>query len=193
MKNLKTTLIILALTMVMLIPTGCGSANKIESWARDYEPTEEYLALYDDGKAVLEGKDYTYVKDDDSITLTDKDGNSIEHRYYIDNEKMVFYIASVYEYQDEGEPDGIVGNWACGNNVFRFLPAPKLEFSEEDAFYGHYSVHEANSSVKLMYDAPLPDATFYYSLTGKELTIDYPWPLVKTQAKDTTKKDEGTT
>ena len=69
MKNLKTTLIILALTMVMLIPTGCGSANKIESWARDYEPTEEYLALYDDGKAVFEGKDYTYVKDDDSITL----------------------------------------------------------------------------------------------------------------------------
>ena len=163
MKNLKTTLIILALTMVMLIPTGCGSANKIESWARDYEPTEEYLALYDDGKAVFEGKDYTYVKDDDSITLTDKDGNSIEHRYYIDNEKMVFYIASVYEYQDEGEPDGIVGNWACGNNVFRF------------------------------FDAPLPDATFYYSLAGKELTIDYPWPLVKTQAKDTTKKDEGTT
>ena len=186
MKNLKTTLIILALTMVMLIPTGCGSANKIESWARDYEPTEEYLALYDDGKAVFEGKDYTYVKDDDSITLTDKDGNSID-------EKMVFYIASVYEYQDEGEPDGIVGNWACGNNVFRFLPAPKLEFSEEDAFYGHYSVDEANSSVKLMYDAPLPDATFYYSLAGKELTIDYPWPLVKTQAKDTTKKDEGTT
>jgi hypothetical protein len=68
-----------------------------------------------------------------------------------------------------------------------------LEFSEEDAFYGHYSVDEANSSVKLMYDAPLPDATFYYSLAGKELTIDYPWPLVKTQAKDTTKKDEGTT
>lgn len=192
MKNLKKTSIILALIMVMLIPTGCGSANKIESWAKDYEPSEEYLALYDNGKAVCEGKNYTYVKDDDSITLTDKDGNSVDHRYYMDSDKMVFYIASVYDYKGDGAPEGIVGNWESGRNIFRFTSEPSLEFSEEDIFYGHYSVDKDNSSIKLMYSDPIPDVTLYYSLDGNKLTIDYPWPLVKTQKEDTSKKEEGT-
>ena len=193
MKRLKKTLTIFALTTVMLISGGCSGSKKIESWAFDYEPTEEILALYDDGKAVYKGEKCTYVKDDDSIDITDKDGNTVEHKYFMDKDKMVVYIASVYDYQDEGDPDGIVGNWACGKNIFRFLAAPKLEFSEEDIFYGHYSVDEANSSITLMYSDPIPDATLYYSLDGNKLTIDYPWPLVKTQKKDSTKKEEGTT
>ena len=170
MKRLKKTLIIFALIMAMLIPVGCGE-KKTESWAYDYE---------------------TYVKDDDSITLTDKDGNSVEHRYYMDSDKMVFYIASVYDYKGDGAPEGIVGNWESGRNIFRFTSEPSLEFSEEDIFYGHYSVDKDNSSIKLMYSDPIPDVTLYYSLDGNKLTIDYPWPLVKTQKEDTSKKEEGT-
>jgi len=189
-KILKKTYVIVALVMVMLIPVGCG-AKKTESWAYDYETTDELLALYDDGKAVFEGKKYTYEKDDDSITLTDKDGNSVEHRYYMENDNMVFYIKSVYDYQGEGTPDSIVGNWKCGRNIFRFTDESKSEFSEEDIFHGHYLVDKENSSIKLMYTDPMPDTILYYSLDGNKLTIDYPWPLVKTQKSDTTKKGEG--
>ena len=190
MKRLKKTLIIFALIMAMLIPVGCGE-KKTESWAYDYETNEEILALYDNGKAVFNGETYTYVKDDDSITLTDKDGNSVDHRYYMDSDKMVFYIASVYDYKGDGAPEGIVGNWESGRNIFRFTSEPSLEFSEEDIFYGHYSVDKDNSSIKLMYSDPIPDVTLYYSLDGNKLTIDYPWPLVKTQKEDTSKKEEG--
>ncbi|MBO4458455.1 MAG: hypothetical protein J5802_12115 [Butyrivibrio sp.] len=187
MKGLKKGIDIAVLTTVMLILGGCG--KPAESWAYNHEPTEEALALYDDGKAVFKGESYKYVKDDDSITLTDKDGNSVEHRYYMDKDTMVFYDESVYDYQGEGQPDGIVGTWKQDNGwVFTFTP--EGEFSEEDIFYGHYSVDEENSSIKLMYSDPLEDTILYYSVDGNKLTVDYPWPMVVTQ-KDDAKNKSG--
>ena len=187
MMAFKKGLDILALTTVMLILGGCGKA---ESWAYNHEPTEEALALYDNGEAVFKGNTYKYEKDEDSITLTDKDGVSVEHRYYMDNGMMVFYDESVYDYQGEGQPDSIVGTWTQDNG-WLFTFTSEGEFSEEDIFYGHYSVDEENSSIKLMYSDPIEDAILYYSLDGDKLTIDYPWPMVVTQKTAASNKGES--
>ena len=39
---------------------------------------------------------------------------------------------------------------------------------------------EEAGTIKLMYDDPIEDTLLYYSIDGDDMTIDYPWPMVKT-------------
>ncbi len=169
------SIILLASALIML--AGCGSVK--ESWAYSHDPATEIISLSDNGKAVYNGVRYSYTQDDEFITLKDKKGTELKLRYIPDNEGMILYEKSVYEYQGEGEPDGIIGLWTQENGwSFEFTEDGK--FGEESIFFGHYSIDESNSSIKLMYDDPIQDAILYYSLDGNKLTIDYPWPMVRT-------------
>lgn len=180
----KTVFTALAMTFLLIL-AGCGGPK--ESWAYIHDPQVEILSLSDNGKAEFHGNDYKYTKDDSYFTLTDKDGKEEKHRYIPNDKGMIFYETSTYKYDGEGEPEGIVGIWTQDNGwLFQFTE--NGTFSEENIFFGHYAVNEDDHSIKLMYDDPIEDAILYYSLDGKELTIDYPWPMVPTGTDGSDKK-----
>ena len=91
---------------------------------------------------------------------------------------MTLYEESTYTRSGEGE--GVVGNWLQGNG-WSYVFTDSGEFSEENIFFGHYTVDEKKSRIKLMYDEPMEDAYLYYTLNGDKLTVAYPWPMVRVQ------------
>jgi hypothetical protein len=178
MKRFKGYIVSTILISSALLLGGCGS--KSEKWAYAYEPSEEVIELSDNGKAQYKGDKYTYTQDDNFIELKDKSGNVTKLRYTMENDNMVLYEKSTYTYSD-GEPgDGIVGLWTQDNGwSYQFTEDGK--FSEENIFFGHYQVNEDEGYIRLMYDDPIEDAYIYYTLDGNQLTVDYPWPMVKLQ------------
>ncbi|WP_026527925.1 hypothetical protein [Butyrivibrio sp. VCD2006] len=188
MKKVNNSFLIIAITALLILPTGCGS-KKIESWAYTHEPDKETIALYDNGKAVFKGENYTYTKDDSWITLTDKSKNELKLRYEMNGEGMTLYEKSTYkldksaenaETENNGDGESIIGTWVQDNG-WSYVFTPEGEFSEEGIFFGHYSVDDEKSCIRLMYNDPIEDAFLYYTLNGDELTVDYPWPMTKTE------------
>ena len=206
MKKFKNAFLTITILALLVLPTGCGS-KKVESWAYNHEPDKEAIALYSNGKAVYKGEKYTYTKDDSYITLTDKDKKETKLRYVMDGENMTLYEKSTYKLDESADQvnkaeetvnsedadnasaaesgsaskdSDIVGTWVQDNG-WSYVFTPDGEFSEEGIFFGHYSVDEDKSCIRLMYSDPIEDAYLYYTLNGKELTIDYPWPMVKTE------------
>ena len=183
MKKLEYYLVTMLALCASLVLFGCGkAAEKTESWAYIHEPSEEILSFYDDGEALYKGEKYSYSKDDSYIMLDDDNGDHLGLRYVMEGDTMLLYEKSTYEYDGQKDTDGIVGVWKQDNGwEYQFTDDGK--FSEENIFFGRYTVDEENSCIKLMYDDPIEDAYLYYELDGDELTIDYPWPMVKTEAK----------
>ncbi len=177
-KIYRFTSYFLVILSIAVIATGCG--RKTESWAYSHEPTKETIALYDNGKAVYKGVGYRYVKDDSYITLIDKDKNEIKLRYTMGKDGMTLYEKSTYKLAEGEKHDGLVGNWVQDNG-WSYVFTDDGEFSEEGIFFGHYSVDEDDSCIRLMYNDPIEDAYLYYTLNDDELIIDYPWPMTKTQ------------
>ena len=164
--------------LLMLTVTGCGGTA--ESWAYNHEPTVEILNLGGNGKAVFKGEKYSkYTKDDEFITLSGKNGE-LKIRYEMDKDNMILYEESTYQRSEDDSSSGIYGTWTQDNG-WSFSFSANGEFVEDGFFGGHYSVNEEESTIKLMYSEPMPDAMLYYSLDGDELTIAYPWTLVKTE------------
>ncbi|WP_026521504.1 hypothetical protein [Butyrivibrio sp. VCB2001] len=176
MKKLRVYSLAITMLFVLTVLGGCGS--KTEKWAYDYEPTEAVIALSEDGKATYKGNEYTYTKDDTYITLKDENGEQQKIRYEMNGDKMTLYEESTYTRSGEGE--GVVGNWLQGNG-WSYVFTDSGEFSEENIFFGHYTVDEEKSRIKLMYDEPMEDAYLYYTLNGDKLTVAYPWPMVRVQ------------
>ena len=168
----------LGIILTVSILSGCG--GKTEAWAYTHEPTEQIIALSDNGKATYKGSEYTYTKDDSYITLKDKSGSEESLRYEMNGEQMTLYEKSTYTRQGKAEGDGIVGVWTQDNG-WSYQFTEDGSFSEENIFFGHYSVDEAKSCIRLMYDDPIEDAYLYYSLDGDKLTVAYPWPMVRVQ------------
>ncbi|MBO6239485.1 MAG: hypothetical protein J6O61_01235 [Butyrivibrio sp.] len=183
MKKLKYFLVSAAILSISLQLLGCGKkAEKTESWAYSHEPGEEILSFYDDGEAFYKGEKYSYSKDDSYITLDDDNGDHLGLRYVMEGDTMLLYEKSTYEYDGQKNTDGIVGVWKQDNG-WEYQFTDDGRFSEENIFFGRYTVDEENCCIRLMYDDPIEDAYLYYELDGKELTIDYPWPMVRTEVK----------
>ena len=176
MKKIKIYSILISIMCVMTLLGGCGS--KTEKWAYDYEPTQAVIALSENGKATYKGNEYTYTKDDTYITLKDENGEQQKIRYEMNGDKMTLYEESTYTRSGSG--DGVVGNWLQGNG-WSYVFTDSGEFSEENIFFGHYTVDEEKSRIKLMYNDPMEDAYLYYTLNGDKLTVAYPWPMVRVQ------------
>ncbi len=179
MKNLFNKWVLgISIVLTVSILTGCGS--KTEHWAYIHEPTEEIIALSDNGKATYKGSKYTYTKDDTYITLKDKSGGEESLRYEMNGDQMTLYEKSTYTRLGKAEGDGIVGVWTQDNG-WSYQFTEDGHFSEEDIFFGRYTVDEANSCIRLMYDDPIEDAFLYYTLAGDSLTVAYPWPMVRVE------------
>jgi hypothetical protein len=59
----------------------------------------------------------------------------------------------------------------------------KGTFLEDGYFPGYYTVDEANSTLKLVYNDQFEDTICYFRLEGDKLYIEYPWPMVKMSSK----------
>lgn len=153
------------------------------SWAYIHDKGEEILAFKEDGTAVYKGSNYTFNCDDTFVYLKDEKNpeNNINMRYIIDKDGIFFYESTVYTYQGEGTPNSVVGLWKSGNWTYEF--SASNTFMEDKIFTGNYSVNESEASIKLMYGAEMEDTTLYYTLEGKDLTIEYPWKMVVTTAE----------
>lgn len=162
----------------LLSLSGCGS-KKVESWAYNHEPEKEILAFYSNGKADYKGEEYKYTRDDSYIHLTAGDVTTTL-RYVTNGDNITLYERSTYHLEAGDANGSIVGLWTQDNGwSYQFTEEGK--FSEDNIFFGSYSVDESQSCIKLMYDDPIEDAFLYYELDGDTLTIDYPWPMVPTQ------------
>ena len=178
-KIFRRLIIFLLVAGTIVMMTGC---NKImESWAYDYEPTVESLRLYQNGTAVFKGEKYKYTKDENYINLSNKK-EDLKLRYIIENGGMSLYSSSTYYAASDVTDGSIVGTW-LQDNGWSFIFSETGEFSEEGIFFGHYSLDEDNRCIKLMYEDPVPDIYLYYTLDGKNLTIEYPWQMVPTESK----------
>lgn len=182
MNRLKNSVIVLTAVFILALIPGCGS-REAQKWAYSHEPEVDVFVLYDNGKAVYKDTEYTYSSDDTFYTLTDKQGNTLKLRYVLDGDGMLLYETSVYRRDPEEPGSGLAGKWVHenGRNMFRFTKDG--QFDEDGYFYGHYNAKEDEGTIKLMYSDPLQDCILYYDLNGDELTIEYPWPMVRTGEK----------
>ncbi len=182
--NVKRSIVPVVLAAAMSVLSACGANTR--SFAYIHDPETEILSLSDNGKAVYKDSNYSYTMDDSFITLKGDDGSEMKLRYVPDDKdenRMILYEKSTYDFDGEGTPNGVIGSWKQDNGwTFEFTT--KGTFAEENIFFGHYAVDEKEGTIKLMYDEPIEDALLYYSVDGNSLTIDYPWPMVKTGSGD---------
>ncbi len=178
MRRSRITCLAALLTLTAML-AGCG---KTEHWAYNHEPEKDALVLYNNGKAMLDGEEYTYTKNDDVISMTDGSGNTVDHRYINDeaHDQIYFYKPALYHRGEEEKGEGIIGFWTQDNGRNHFQFTKEGTFSEENIFFGHYLVDEEAGTIKLMYDDPIEDTVIYFTLNGDDMTIEYPWPMVRT-------------
>jgi hypothetical protein len=164
-------------------PGNTAGHELLASWAYIHDPETEVLAFTTDGLAFYHGKQYTYSQEGDFLTLTDEDGKETTMRFIQAREgKMLLYERTEYHYAGISKPDGIIGYWTGGpEDRLSYEFTKKGTYLEDGTFPGHYSEDPENGTIKLMYNARLEDTLIYYSVDGDKLTIDYPWPMVKTE------------
>ncbi len=165
----------IAVIVLGIFLSGCG--DRTEKWAYVHDPLEEVISLSEDGSCTYKGNRYTYTMNDTFINLKGEDGSVTSLRYEMNGEQMTLYEESTYSLEGE-DTDSIVGVWKQDNG-WSYQFTENGEFSEENIFHGHYLLDEKNGCIKLMYDDPIEDAYLYYVLNGDELTVAYPWPMVR--------------
>ncbi len=148
-------------------------------WYYSHDEKEPAAVFSKNGSAKFEGKKYQYTCDGEYINLSDKKGNVKRLRYLSEGDKMYVYIQSTYTRQPEVEGLGIVGLWLCEEKKWTFEFTDKGTFMEDGALTGYYEVDEEAQTVKLMYLEALEDTVFFYGLTENELSVEYPWLMIK--------------
>lgn len=179
---------IILLIMFALCMTSCGKKEIQQTpdeialhgeWYYAHDEKETVAEFSKDGSARFEGVKYQYTCDGEYINLTDKNGEVTKLRYLSDGDKMYVYIQSKYTRQPEGGGAGIVGVWRCEDKGWTFEFSNKGTFMEDGALTGYYEIDEEAHTVKLMYGEALEDTVFFYELTENELSMEYPWLMLK--------------
>lgn len=199
MKTAKKVVVILVLGLMLGGLTACDTnmsvtakaESKTEiseeakeicgSWAYIHDTKTEVARFDEDGSAVYEGKVYTFDCDDTFVTLTDTDGETMKLRYELKDDGLNLYSNNTYTYLGDDTPDSIVGQWECSEKKWTYYFTDKGTFMEDGCFPGYYSVDEENSTFTLQYNDPFDDTLCWFKLDGKNLTIEYPWPMVPTE------------
>ncbi len=191
MKNdvvIRMNSIILIILFTLCI-SGCGkqevqqNADEIAllgEWYYVHDENETVAVFSADGSAKFEGVKYQYTCDGEYINLTDKDGAVRKLRYMSDGDKKMYvYIQSTYTRQPEGNDSGIVGVWRSEDKGWAYEFTDKGTFMEDDVLTGYYEVNEEAHTIKLMYEKALADTVFFYELAEDELSVEYPWLMIK--------------
>ncbi len=190
MKN-KAIIRIISLILVFIFTICMAGCDKKEirqtadeialhgEWCYVHDTNKTVAIFSKDGSAKFEGEKYQYTCDGEYINLLDKEGNVKKLRYLSEGDKMYVYIQSTYNRQPEGGGLGIVGVWRCEEKGWTFEFTDKGTFMEDGALTGYYEVNEEAQTVKLMYLEALEDTVFFYGLTENELSVEYPWLMIK--------------
>lgn len=181
MRVKRNITILIAMALMVLSLVGCS--QKIEgpfigSWSYIHDEENIALLLKDNGKAVLDGIDYTYTVSEPYLVFKSKDGTETKMRYVMDDEEMIFYKPNVYEFSGEGKPEGLVGVWKDPKDKWSFEFTAEGTFMEDGYFPGYF-IDNGDGSIKMVYNDQFPDATMYYSIEGNELLVEYPWTMIK--------------
>ena len=179
MKKVKFHILILMI-IIMSSMTLTGCAKKTQSLAYIHEPSEEVISFYDNGTCKYKGTKYSYTMDDSYIHLTAGNGAKLDLRYVRNGDERILYEKSAYTCAGTQIEGSVVGDWKQDNG-WEYIFTEDGMFSEDNIFYGYYTVDTVNHVIKLMYADPLEDAYLYYEFDGDKLIIDYPWPVVDTQ------------
>ena len=196
MKTAKLLSTFFAVVLILLFMTACDK-NKNEnetvisdealricgSWSYIHDKETAIAVFHEDGSAQYEGKDCSFECDSKFIKLKNKDDETIQLRYVLDDEEMYLYSNNTYTFSGEGEPDGLVGEWSCADKKWSYAFTETGTFMEDDIFSGNYSVDDENSTFKLVYNDQFEDTVCYFRLEEDKLLIEYPWRMVKTRKK----------
>ncbi len=183
----KVNFIVLAIVFTLCM-TGCGKEaiqqNAEETallgkWCYVHDTSETVAKFSEDGSAEFEGEEYQYTCDGEFINLTDENGTVTKLRYLPEGEGMYVYLQSVYTRQMGADDAGIVGVWLCEDKGWTFEFTSNGTFMEDGVSTGYYTVDEETQTIKLVYETALADTVFYFTLTGNELSIEYPWLMIK--------------
>lgn len=183
MKKRITLVCVLLLVLVTLAACGDDNNKLNGKWAYVHDTETAILVLKSNGTAIYNNDKYSYTYDDSFITLKASDGKDLKLRYEFDGADMFLYQPTVYVYDSEEVPDGLPGVWK-GKEVegWEFEFTESGEFKEDGYFPGYYVDDPENSRAKLIYNDQFEDTMIYYSIEGNELTIEYPWRMVKMSA-----------
>ena len=194
MKTTKLMPIFFIVLFILLLMTSCSknendTAKSDEAlgicgkWAYKHDKETAIAVFREDGTAQYEGKDYSFECDSQFIKLKDTDGETIQLRYALDDEGMYLYSNNTYTYSDEGEPDGLVGEWSCADKNWSYSFTKTGTFNEDGFFSGSYTIDDENSTFKLVYNDEFEDTVCYFQLEENKLHIEYPWRMVRMNAK----------
>ncbi len=184
MKKFRLFSCIVFLMIFAMSMCGCGGSTVPEklcgSWVYIHDEKDGVVSLVinSNGKATYKNKEYKVSAGNNYIEFKSKD-DVMRLRYVSDDEGIYLYEQTTYDYQGTGEPEGIVGLWRAMPEKWTFEFVDNGEFKEDGYFPGHYELNEEEQTVKLIYNDHFEDTTVYYSISGKEMTIEYPWKMVK--------------
>ena len=156
---------------------GCSKTPYDGEWS--YIHDDQTVALKINGnKAEVDGVKCSVTTEGDVLKLTANDGTKFEVGPSDTNGQIMLYKFTTYEYEGDGTPDGLVGLWKS-KEKWSFEFTSEGTFKEDEYFPGHYSVDEGNKTFSLAYNDHFVDTVCGYEINGNELTVRYPWPMVK--------------
>ena len=194
MKTTKFLAFFFVAMLMLLLMTACDKnknatviSNEAQricgSWAYIHYKETAIAVFRKDGTATYKGKKYTFECDSQFIKLKDKNDETIQLRYELDNEGMDLYSNNTYTFSGEGEPHGLVGEWLYPENKWSYEFTEGGTFLEDGLFPGYYTVDDESSTIKLVYNDQFEDTVCYFRLEEKTLHIEYPWPMVRMSDK----------
>ncbi len=192
MKTTKFLPTLFVVLLMLLLMTACDkndtakSDEELEicgSWAYKHDKETAIAVFREDGTAKYEGKDYSFESDSQFIKLKNTEGEIVELRYALDDEGMYLYSNNTYTFSGEGKPDGLVGEWTCADKNWSYSFTKTGTFNEDGYFSGSYTIDDENSTFKLVYNDEFEDTVCYFQLEVNKLHIEYPWRMVRMNAK----------
>ena len=152
----------------------------IGEWAFDYEPETTVLKVETDGRAWYRGKEYHWEDQETFLAMTDTDGNTMNLRYTVTEEKKVIYPQTRYKRGKEVEGQGgLIGIWEGAEDGSNFVFTPAGYFLEDSSFTGNFMMNAEEGTFLLHYGDVFADTTCYYSITDEILTVEYPWTIIE--------------
>lgn len=173
--------LICALIMTVALLSGCSKTPYDGNWS--YIHDNQTVALTINGKkATVDGVECTVASEGDELKLTGKNGDSFVVGASDTKDQIVLYKFTTYEYEGQGSPDGLVGLWKSKEN-WSFEFTDQGTFKEDGYFPGYYTDNKDKGTFQLAYNDHFVDTECRYTIEGNKLTVEYPWPMVKTAGK----------